>query len=269
MSSLSTDNSSVWGAKGQAEVRLRSNPKGPGKTIARGNWDPEAVHWGGMLPRTEECIVHQELKLNPPDPPVLEGLGRFRVCSGRWQRGREMGDRGCDQFLLEAADIIIPPLSWPGDLQDIPSMLLRRDAPIKRSRLRHSLHERHTLTCSNMSMGSDVPSGHQTLLTQRSMLATETSRDMIKHATTCPDTQGRLQHIHTYSSMLGGDRGSRLPVPAPSRWIDGAWREGCYKLNIETRSEHQTAIHPLAGSLPGGCGTTGWGRGQGKSSSLN
>lgn len=85
MSSLSTDNSSVWGAKGQAEVRLRSNPKGPGKTIARGNWDPEAVHWGGMLPRTEERIVHQELKLNPPDPPVLEGLGRFRVCSGRWR----------------------------------------------------------------------------------------------------------------------------------------------------------------------------------------
>lgn len=108
--------------------------------------------------------MHQELKLNPPDPPVLKGLGRFRVCSRRWQGGQEMGDRGCDQLLLEAVDIIIPPLSWPGDLQDILFMLLRRDAPIKCSRLRLSLHERHTLTCSNLSMDSDVPSGHQTLL---------------------------------------------------------------------------------------------------------
>lgn len=108
--------------------------------------------------------MHQELKLNPPDPQELKGLGRFKVCSGRWQGGRGMGGRGCDQFLLEAADIIIPPLSWPGDLQDIPSVLLRRDAHVRSSRLRLSLHDRHTLTCSNLSMGSDVPNGHQTLL---------------------------------------------------------------------------------------------------------
>lgn len=34
---------------------------------------------GGKPQRTEEQIVHQELELNPPDPPVLKGTGKFRL----------------------------------------------------------------------------------------------------------------------------------------------------------------------------------------------
>lgn len=67
----------MWGGKAQAEVRLRSNPKGPIAMEKLGAL--QLCTRGGKLQRTEEKIVHQELEFNPPEPAVLKGLGTLRV----------------------------------------------------------------------------------------------------------------------------------------------------------------------------------------------
>lgn len=159
---------------------------------------------------------------------------------------------GYGQLLLEAVDVVMPPVSWPGVL----AMPSRRDAPntcghagLRRSPDRQALA--HVLRRAQWPSDSPYAKRHAC---HRDM------PDMFKRAMIYPDTQGRLR-VHAHAPA----HSESMPMwpPCPSGWTDGARREGGYKLNIET------AIHSPAASLPGGCGPTGWRRGQGKSGSLN
>lgn len=87
---------------------------------------------------TEKQTVHQELELKPPDSPVPKRLGA-----------------GCDQFFLEAVDIGMPPLPWPGALQNILCHAVQEGCSLthRHAMLKNSPGDRHALTCSNMSHG--------------------------------------------------------------------------------------------------------------------
>lgn len=87
------------------EVRLRGHGKGTDKSIATGETGgSEARHRGREA--TEGRGADKSWNPTLLVHPVLSG----------W---------GSSQLLLEAADILMPPGSWPGDLPDIPGRALK------------------------------------------------------------------------------------------------------------------------------------------------